>query len=165
MTFAPKGVVGLLAACLYAASASAKAPCTGDLNERAGGRGRRVGAVNYGASSAAAATAPFGRLVAQLYVAEWGLTPSGSCHIDWKTGAIVRRTNGSTRSATFEFRIGEVCIGDLTDDRFVNGADLGMLLNAWGPCIANCPAVFTSAGVVNGDDLGVLLSAWGPCPS
>jgi hypothetical protein len=125
---------------------------------------RRVGGVNYGASSAAAATAPFGCLVAQLYVAEWGLTPGGSRHIDWKRGATVRRANGTASSATFEFRIGEVCIGDLNDDRFVNGADLGVLLNAWGPCVANCQPDLNSDGVVDGSDLGVLLSAWAPCP-
>jgi hypothetical protein len=125
---------------------------------------RRVGGVNYGASSAAAATAPFGCLVAQLYVAEWGLTPGGSRHIDWKRGAYVRRANGTISSATFEFRIGEVCIGDLNVDRFVNGADLGVLLNDWGPCVANCQPDLNSDGVVDGSDLGVLLSAWGPCP-
>jgi hypothetical protein len=46
---------------------------------------------------------------------------------------------------------------DLNDDGVVDGADLGILLGAWG----------TGAGDINGDgttdgaDLGVLLGAWG----
>jgi hypothetical protein len=126
---------------------------------------QRVSGINYGASSAAAAAATHGYLVAQLYVSEWGFTSGGYRHIDWKMRATLKRTDGSTSSATFEFRIGEVCVGDLTDDRFINGADLGMLLNAWGSCVTSCPADLTSDGVVDGSDLGTLLASWGPCPS
>ncbi|MBL9141623.1 MAG: hypothetical protein JNK53_07135 [Phycisphaerae bacterium] len=54
---------------------------------------------------------------------------------------------------------------DLNGDGIVNGADLGMLLSAWGmndPC-----ANLDGEGPVGGADLGVLLSAWGPyeCPT
>lgn len=49
--------------------------------------------------------------------------------------------------------------GDLNADWLVNGADLGLLLAAWG---TNTPAAdFTGDGMVNGADLGVLLGAWG----
>ncbi len=51
------------------------------------------------------------------------------------------------------------CPQDINGDGSVDGADLGLLLSAWG----------TPAGDVNGDgttdgaDLGLLLSAWGSC--
>jgi hypothetical protein len=45
----------------------------------------------------------------------------------------------------------------------VNGADLGVLLGAWGPVSAGAAVDLNSDGVVNGADLGILLGAWGPC--
>lgn len=50
--------------------------------------------------------------------------------------------------------------GDLNRDGQVNGADLGLLLSAWGAC-TGCPADLNGDGQVNGADLGLLLSAWG----
>jgi Tol biopolymer transport system component len=50
--------------------------------------------------------------------------------------------------------------GDLNGDGLVNGADLGALLAAWGPC-AGCAADLDGDGTVNGADLGVLLAHWG----
>jgi hypothetical protein len=49
---------------------------------------------------------------------------------------------------------------DLTGDGVVDGADLGLLLGAWGPC-PGCPADFNGDGAVDGADLGLLLGAWG----
>lgn len=49
---------------------------------------------------------------------------------------------------------------DLNCDGVVNGADLGLLLSAWGDC-GNCDADLNNDGTVNGADLGLLLSAWG----
>lgn len=49
---------------------------------------------------------------------------------------------------------------DLNGNGVVNGADLGFMLAAWGPC-AGCPADLNGDGVVNGADLGLLLAAWG----
>jgi len=52
------------------------------------------------------------------------------------------------------------CIpADLNCDGVVDGADLGILLSAWGPCV-DCPEDLNGDGVVDGADLGVLLSAW-----
>lgn len=52
--------------------------------------------------------------------------------------------------------------GDLNGDGVVDGADLGALLAAWGPCPAQdpCPADLNGDGEVDGADLGVLLSQW-----
>jgi hypothetical protein len=55
------------------------------------------------------------------------------------------------------------CVADLLLDGVVNGADLGALLSAWGPCMGACAADFDANGAVDGADLGVLLSAWGVC--
>ncbi len=54
------------------------------------------------------------------------------------------------------------CPADLNNDGIVDGADLGTLLGAWGPC-AGCPADLNNDGVVDGADLGTLLGEWGPC--
>ena len=55
------------------------------------------------------------------------------------------------------------CVGDLTADGQVNGADLGSLLSAWGACGVTCPGDLNHDGFVNGADLGLLLSNWGTC--
>jgi hypothetical protein len=55
------------------------------------------------------------------------------------------------------------CVGDLTLDGTVNGADLGILLSAWGPCSGSCASDLNRDGVVNGADLGAVLSQWGVC--
>jgi len=60
------------------------------------------------------------------------------------------------------------CPADLNHDGVVNGADLGILLGAWGSCpggTPGCTGDINNDGVVNGADLGILLGAWGNCPS
>lgn len=49
--------------------------------------------------------------------------------------------------------------GDFNGDGLVNGADLGLLLGAWGPC-RGCPEDLNDDGVVNGADLGLELGFW-----
>jgi hypothetical protein len=59
------------------------------------------------------------------------------------------------------------CLGDLNLDGVVNGADLGLLLGAWGACpgdVPGCLGDLNIDGVVNGADLGLMLGAWGACP-
>ncbi len=53
------------------------------------------------------------------------------------------------------------CVGDLTQDGFVNGADLAALLGAWGTHDPNYD--LTLDGVIDGADLSVLLGGWGSC--
>jgi hypothetical protein len=52
------------------------------------------------------------------------------------------------------------CVGDLTGDGQVDGADLGTLLGGWGTPGTD----LTGDGNTDGADLGTLLGAWGPCP-
>jgi len=58
------------------------------------------------------------------------------------------------------------CAADLDGDGTVDGADLGVLLQAWGKCPPGtpCDADLNGDGVVDGADLGILLAAWGNCP-
>ena len=49
--------------------------------------------------------------------------------------------------------------GDLNDDGRVDGADLTILLAAWGDC-PGCPADLNGDGVVDGADLTTLLGYW-----
>jgi len=69
------------------------------------------------------------------------------------------------RWGTWWARIGPAagCQGDLNADGLVDGADLGLLLLAWGPCDGPCPGNFNGDIMVDGADLGLLLLAWGPC--
>jgi len=54
---------------------------------------------------------------------------------------------------------------DLNGDGTVDGADLGILLNAWGSCAGSpCLGDLNGDGVVDGADLGILLNAWGSGP-
>lgn len=53
------------------------------------------------------------------------------------------------------------CTADLNGDGDVNGADLGLLLAAWGS--SDPTADLNGDGDVNGADLGLLLAAWGAC--
>jgi hypothetical protein len=56
------------------------------------------------------------------------------------------------------------CAGDLDANGVIDGADLGVMLSAWGSCgSAGCTADVDGSGTVDGADLGILLSAWGPC--
>ncbi len=50
--------------------------------------------------------------------------------------------------------------GDLNGDGIVNGADMGLLLAAWGSC-SGCDADLNGDGIVNGADMGLLLANWG----
>ena len=68
---------------------------------------------------------------------------------------------------TLEYRGGNavVVVGgglpeDLNGDGSVDGADLGLLLGAWGP--GGGPADLNGDTIVDGADLGLLLAAWTP---
>lgn len=59
-------------------------------------------------------------------------------------------------------RIFQPCAaGDINNDGFVDGADLGTLLSAWNT--SSIVADLNVDGVVDGADLGLLLGSWGGC--
>lgn len=49
--------------------------------------------------------------------------------------------------------------GDLNGDGIVDGADMGLLLSAWGTC-RGCSADLNGDGMVDGADMGLLLAYW-----
>ncbi|MFO0875335.1 MAG: MBL fold metallo-hydrolase [Phycisphaerales bacterium] len=52
-------------------------------------------------------------------------------------------------------------IGDFDQNGMVDGADLGVLLGAWGAAAPGTPADLDDDGKVDGSDLGIMLGAWG----
>ncbi len=55
---------------------------------------------------------------------------------------------------------------DLNGDGVVSDADLGILLDAWGPCpSASCAADLNADGETGGPDLAILLDSWGSWPA
>ena len=85
-------------------------------------------------------------------------TPAG-VHAIWESGAVgVTDIVGARLNVDGSLGIPSVC-GDLNGDGIVNGADLGLLLGAWG--IANgSPYDLNHDGVIDGADLGLLLGCW-----
>jgi hypothetical protein len=55
------------------------------------------------------------------------------------------------------------CLADLNGDGVVQGADLGLMLAAWGSVPAGVAADINRDGAVDGNDLGLMLAGWGPC--
>jgi len=51
------------------------------------------------------------------------------------------------------------CFADLNDDLVVDGADLGILLGAWGEALGD----LNGDGTTDGADLGLMLGQWGDC--
>ena len=56
------------------------------------------------------------------------------------------------------------CLADMTLDGVVNGADLGVLLSAWGSVTDSGAGDVNRDGFIDSADLGMLLSNWGACP-
>ena len=56
----------------------------------------------------------------------------------------------------------EACGGDFNGDFKVDGADMSILMVAWGDC-EGCAADLNGDGMVDIQDLGLLTAAWGRC--
>lgn len=86
--------------------------------------------------------------------------------VDLPTGvnSVVITANVNLDNATMSGELVAGCLdADLNCDGLVNGADLGLMLAAWGTCPpkGGCAADLNDDGQVNGADLGLLLAAWG----
>jgi hypothetical protein len=79
------------------------------------------------------------------------VAPLGNSAASWGTGIFVMRASPQQTP------------GDLDGDGLVTGADLAILLSAWGACgdCAKCPADLDGDCVVGGADLAIQLSNWG----
>lgn len=90
-------------------------------------------------------------------------------------GSVVDARQGVTEalSATLEEAIRDAiavspridcsCLGDLSGDGALNGADLTFVLSAWGETGACVPEDLNGDGLVSGADLTLILGNWGPC--
>ncbi|MCE9619583.1 MAG: hypothetical protein K8R92_06715 [Planctomycetes bacterium] len=58
---------------------------------------------------------------------------------------------------------GYICRSDLNGDGYVDGADMGLLLLAFGNC-PGCPEDLDGDAVVDAADVGLMLLDFGPCP-
>jgi hypothetical protein len=80
-------------------------------------------------------------------------------------GVYYVRVGGATTGGAGSLNISCVpveppCVGDFNDDGAVNGADLAVLLGAWGTAGGD----LDNNGTTDGADLAALLGAWGTCP-
>ena len=57
---------------------------------------------------------------------------------------------------------GSACPADIDGNGVVNGADLSLVLGAWGT--SDAAADVDGSGTVDGADLALVLGAWGACP-
>jgi len=81
-----------------------------------------------------------------LVVSQWAASTPGQPYVNTIVGP-------------GEFIVVGAIVGDLDGNGIVDGADLGILLAAWGPC-PGCDADLNGDGVVDGADIGILLQAW-----
>lgn len=95
-----------------------------------------------------------------------GLGGAEGAAIDPLTGDFIFSTFGGGNQVIVVsgFTVSESCVGDIDANQEVDGADLGLLLGAWGDC-DQCTEDLNGDCLVDGADLGVLLSSWGACSS
>ncbi len=129
-----------------------------------------VATVSWSRGTGTKVTVAFpGSVGSTIYIDQGAQAMSNIDPTGWSFGFAAR--NGSIDQDVY---IGEVQIStvvecpdprspaDLNRDCQVNGADLGAVLSAWGPCAATpCAGDLDGNGAVDGSDLGAVLAAWG----
>jgi formylglycine-generating enzyme required for sulfatase activity len=105
-------------------------------------------------------------------VRAWGLDVFGMCNVPNDLGTSISVAAGDLHTVALTKPLPGKCVADLNGDRLVDGADLGILLYAWGRCpketsgcLGDLDADGAVGGSVDGSDLGLLLAAWGACPA
>jgi hypothetical protein len=99
---------------------------------------------------------------------EWPIATGGAATIQVRFVASDLGSGSVVEAAVDDVRVfasgcaESPCVGDLNGDGQVNGADVGLMLAAWGS--SDPAADLTADGLVSGADLGLLLGGWGPCP-
>ncbi len=123
-----------------------------------------VGAYNADFSAAYVFDASTGQQTAKIIPVLASVNPDlgTAVAVDGARALVGLQPNGGDnagRAYLFEIEM-PTCIGDLTGDAIVNGADLAALLSVWGDPIANPAADLNSDGLINGADLAQLLANW-----
>lgn len=82
----------------------------------------------------------------------------------YKIGVISTKIDAVDYSDDF-FVIGTPTSPDMNNDGKIDGADIGLMLSAWGACTATpCPGDINGDGTVGIEDANLLLAKWGPLP-
>lgn len=105
------------------------------------------------------------RFAAPFTAAAWGVNDATWLDLTSNLSSVVMNVEGLVQSEIqCVDNIGLLPPGttyqDLTGDGQIDGADLGVLLAAWGPCGDCCNADLNGDGTVDGADLGMLLGLW-----
>ena len=100
-------------------------------------------------------------LLADGRVRSWGRCSEGQCQPPPALRCV--RSIAGASYLTLSISSAQCCLADLNDDGVVQGADLGLMLAAWGPVPAGVAADLNRDGAVDGNDLGLMLAGWGPC--
>jgi formylglycine-generating enzyme required for sulfatase activity len=99
------------------------------------------------------------------YLIEWSADCNNDGIVDY--GQILQgQLVDSDRNGVPDVCEVDPCPADITGNGLVNGADLGLVLAAWGSDGSEQPGADINAdGIVNGADLAFVLGAFGPCPT
>ncbi len=129
--------------------------CDGDLDVVAVGTDSNAVAILAGSGLGTLAPgAPVGTGVSPRHIATGDLDGDGD--IDFATA---NRDSNDVTIAMNDSCPDQGIPGDLNGDGLVNGADVGMLLAAWGTADPN--ADLDGSGLVDGADIGIMLANWG----
>jgi hypothetical protein len=102
------------------------------------------------------------RLRAGAMAMDWAFLPLGNDGWDFASAEAAEALRPRLQIVVAEPAV-IACTGDLDGDGSVLGADLALLLGAWGT--ADAIADLNEDGTVDGADLAIMLGAWGACPA
>ncbi|MBX3355557.1 MAG: VCBS repeat-containing protein [Phycisphaeraceae bacterium] len=84
--------------------------------------------------------------------------------VRWPTGAETTLTNVALNRTITIAPSGLLCAADLNHNGMIDGADLAIVLGAWGSTgMPGIPGDVNRDGQVNGADIAQVLGGWGPC--
>ena len=139
-----------------AAAQSVRADIADDMTSDRGFHDKGV-TLNYAVNGGAAQTAPMPWNGNNQWRGVIPVQAIGAVVVYWVTATDWSGNLGTGASKTYTVPT-PIDPADLDRNGVVNGADLGLLLGAWGP--GSGPADLDRNGEVNGADLGLMLGSW-----
>ena len=108
---------------------------------------------------------PQGLMSFTAYCIEWSADCNGDGIVDYGQILQGQLVDGDQNGVPDVCEV-DPCPADITGNGLVNGADLGLMLAAWGSDGSEQPGADINAdGIVNGADLATVIGAFGPCPT
>jgi formylglycine-generating enzyme required for sulfatase activity len=108
---------------------------------------------------------PQGLMSFTAYCIEWSADCNGDGIVDYGQILQGQLVDGDQNGVPDVCEV-DPCPADITGNGLVNGADLGLMLAAWGSDGSEQPGADINAdGIVNGADLAFVIGAFGPCPT